>query len=188
MAEDPARSQRTGGNAAPTEPLRAHEPALSSQTGPFLVWLLLAGTVSSIGKCSYCAWHDLSNMVHLLIELAGRLLAADRAGDGKGARMLTITTQQGKAIEIILQTELRDPLDMGEHVRAYCHLHGSDHQRSLSIDKATGWGHCSNATCEATVLIAEWNPTLANRLIETHPLGCSAAHSSSSTSLQQRSP
>jgi len=125
-------------------------------------------------------------MVYLLIELAGRLLAADRAGDGKGARMLTITTQQGKAIEIILQTELRDPLDVGTHLRAFCHLHGSDHQRSLSIDKATGWGHCFNATCEATVLVAEWNPALANRLLETHSRRRSAAHAPYSLFTQQR--
>src|SRR5713226_3479377 len=140
------------------------------------------------GRCPRSARDDLSVMVYLLIEFACRMLAADCMGDGKGALMLTITTQRGKAIEIVLQTELRDPLDAGAHVRAYCHLHGSDHQRSLSIDKATGWGHCFNATCQATVLVAEWNPTLANRLIETHPLGCSAAHSSSSTSIQQRSP
>ena len=41
--------------------------------------------------------------------------------------MLTIKTHQGKEIEILLQTELDDPIDTGEHVRAYCHLHGSDH-------------------------------------------------------------
>ncbi len=115
------------------------------------------------------------------------MLAADRAGDGKGALMLTITTQQGKAIEIVLQTELRDPLDVGTHLRAYCHLHGSDHQRSLSIDKATGWGHCFNASCDATVLVAEWNPTIANRLLETHSCGRSAAHAPSCTSTRQRS-
>jgi Toprim-like len=49
-------------------------------------------------------------------------------------------------------------------VRAYCHIHGSDHQRSLSINRRTGWGHCFNATCEAVVLVAEWNPRLAQRL------------------------
>src|SRR5258708_15921077 len=97
------------------------------------------------------------------------MLAADRTGDGKGARMLTITTHQGKAIEIILQTELRDPLDAGAHVRAYCHLHGSDHQRSLSIDKATGWGHCFNTSCDATVLVAQGNPVLATPLLHPHP-------------------
>jgi Toprim-like len=125
-------------------------------------------------------------MVYLLIEFACRMLAADCMGDGKGALMLTITTHQGKAIEIVLQTELCDPLDVGAHVRAYCHLHGSDHQRSLSIDKATGWGHCFNATCEATVLVAEWNPTLANRLMETHSGGHSAAHVPSCSFTQQR--
>ncbi len=100
--------------------------------------------------------------------------------------MLTITTQQGKAIEIVLQTELRDPLDGGAHVRAYCHLHGSDHQRSLSIDKATGWGHCFNAACEATVLVAEWNPVLANRLLETHSRRRSAADAPTCSCMQQR--
>src|SRR5258708_950564 len=186
MAEGPTLSQRTGGNAAPTEPPRAHEPDRSSQTGPFLVWLLLAGTVSSIREGACGAWHDLSTMVHLLIELAGRLLAADRAGDGKGARMLTITTQQGKEIEIVLQTELRDPLDAGAHVRAYCHHHGSDQQRSLSIDKATGWGHCFNAACEAPVLVAEWIPVLANRLLETHSRRRSPADAPACSCMQQR--
>jgi hypothetical protein len=88
--------------------------------------------------------------------------------------MLTIKTQQGKEIEILLQTELDDPIDAGEHVRAYCHLHGSDHQRSLSIDKANGWGHCFNAACEATVLVADWNLTLAKQLIQTHYQGLTA--------------
>ncbi len=82
--------------------------------------------------------------------------------------MMTIITQQGRRIEIISQSELCDPLNMGEYVRAYCHIHGSDHQRSLSINKETGWGHCFNATCDATVLVAEWIPTLAQRLIHIH--------------------
>src|SRR6266705_4360355 len=82
--------------------------------------------------------------------------------------MLTIKTPQGKEIEILLQAELDDPIDAGEHVRAYCHLHGSDHQRSLSIHKATGWGHCFNAACEAVVLVAEWNREVAQRLLRAH--------------------
>jgi hypothetical protein len=101
--------------------------------------------------------------------------------------MLTIKTNQGREIEILLQTELDDPIDAGEHVRAYCHLHGSDHQRSLSIGKATGWGHCFNATCEATVLVADWNPTLAMQLIHTHYQGLSPDRSSSSKTRQHRS-
>ena len=85
--------------------------------------------------------------------------------------MLTIHTQRGKRIEIILQSELCDPMNMGEYVRAYCHIHGSDHQRSLSINKATGWGHCFNAACDATVLVAEWNRETARRLIHMHYQG-----------------
>ncbi len=99
------------------------------------------------------------------------MLASNCEGNGKGAHMLTIKTQQGKEIEILLQTELDDPIDTGDHVRAYCHLHGSDHQRSLSIDKASGWGHCFNAACEVTVLVADWNLTLAKHLIHTHYQG-----------------
>ena len=91
--------------------------------------------------------------------------------------MLTIKTHQGKEIELLLQTELDDPIDAGDHVRAYCHLHGSDHQRSLSIDKASGWGHCFNAACEATVLVADWNLTLAKQLIRTHYQGLTARSS-----------
>src|SRR6516162_7699982 len=82
--------------------------------------------------------------------------------------MLTIKTRLGKEIEILLQAELDDPIDTGDHVRAYCHLHGSDHQRSLSIDKASGWGHCFNAAYDATVLVADWNLPLARQLIQTH--------------------
>lgn len=78
--------------------------------------------------------------------------------------MITITTHRGKSVEIISQSELRDPVTVGTRVRAFCHIHGSDHQRSLSIDRTSGWGHCFNAACEATVLVAEWNPQLAERL------------------------
>jgi hypothetical protein len=99
--------------------------------------------------------------------------------------MLTIKTQQGKEIEILLQTELDDPIDAGEHVRAYCHLHGSDHQRSLSIDKASGWGHCFNAACDVTVLVADWNLTLAKQLIHTHYQGLTARSSVYSTTRHQ---
>src|SRR5712691_3320784 len=80
-------------------------------------------------------------------------------------KMNEIITQHGKRIQIISQRELRDPLSGGDYVRAYCHIHGSDHQRSLSINKTNGWGHCFNAACEATVLVEEWNPRLAQRLL-----------------------
>ncbi len=102
--------------------------------------------------------------------------------------MLTIRTQQGRLIEILLQSELCDPVNMGEYVRAYCHLHGSDHQRSLSINTANGWGHCFNAACNATVLVAEWNPGVAKRLIHLHYQGLSPGFSASHQSLRKRPP
>jgi hypothetical protein len=82
--------------------------------------------------------------------------------------VITVFTRQGKKIEILMQSELCDPVTVGEHVRAYCHIHGSDHQRSLSINRATGWGHCFNAACDAVVLVAEWNPAVAQRLLHAH--------------------
>ena len=89
--------------------------------------------------------------------------------------MITIYTHQGKRVEIVLENELRSPVDTGEHVRAYCHIHGSDHQRSLSITKATGWGHCFNAACGATVLVANWNRPLAKRLLHFYYRGLTSA-------------
>ena len=89
--------------------------------------------------------------------------------------MITICTYQGKRVEVILESELRSPADMGERVRAYCHIHGSDHQRSLSINKATGWGHCFNAACGATVLVAEWNRPVARRLLHMYYRGLTSA-------------
>src|SRR5438045_7976685 len=89
--------------------------------------------------------------------------------------MRKIHTHQGKAGEIVLQSELRSPVDMGERVRAYCHIHGSDHQRSLSIKKSTGWGHCFNAACGATVLVAEWNRALAKRLLHFYYQGLTSS-------------
>lgn len=82
--------------------------------------------------------------------------------------MITVFTRQGKKIEILLQSELCDPIPVGEYVRAYCHIHGSDHQRSLSINRSSGWGHCFNAACDALVLVAEWNPAVAQRLLYAH--------------------
>src|SRR5438876_5638232 len=114
------------------------------------------------------------------------MLATDCRCDRGGAGMLTIKTQQGKEIEILLQAELDDPIDTGDHVRAYCHLHGSDHQRSLSIDKASGWGHCFNASCEATVLVADWNIALAKQLIQTHYQGLTARPPVTTTHHQSR--
>src|SRR5438067_5451233 len=88
--------------------------------------------------------------------------------------MIEIITHDNKRIYIIFQFELRDPLTVGDYVRAYCHIHGSDHQRSLSINKQTGWGHCFNAACEATVLVAEWNLAATQRLVSSYYRGIPA--------------
>src|SRR5947209_9275784 len=101
--------------------------------------------------------------------------------------MVTVVTRQGRRIEIIYQSELCDPLNMGEYVRAYCHIHGSDHQRSLSINKQTGWGHCFNAACEATVLVAEWNLGVTQRLVHSYYQGI-PAWSRSATQAPAREP
>lgn len=82
--------------------------------------------------------------------------------------MQTVTTRRGKTIEVISQSELCNPLTSGAYVRAYCHIHGSDHQRSLSIQRETGWGHCFNAACQAVVLVEEWNPEAASHLLSGH--------------------
>jgi hypothetical protein len=86
-------------------------------------------------------------------------------------QMTTITTRQGKQVEVISQCDLRSPMIRGAYVRAYCHIHGSDHQRSLSINRSNGWGHCFNAACGAVVLVAEWNPSVADRLLHHHEQG-----------------
>ncbi len=75
--------------------------------------------------------------------------------------MMTVTTRRGKRIDLISLRELRDPITVGLYVRAYCPIHHSDHQRSLSINRKTGWGHCFNAACQAAVLVEEWNPRVA---------------------------
>ena len=100
--------------------------------------------------------------------------------------MITILTHQGRQIEIIFQSELCDPVNLGEYVRAYCHIHGGDHQRSLSINKLTGWGHCFNAACEATVLVAEWNPSVAECLLQAHYRGGWPINPSSYPSVQRK--
>ncbi len=67
------------------------------------------------------------------------------------------TTRQGKVIHLLSLHDLGDLGDVGEQsslggrLRAYCPIHGSDHQRSLSIDPQSGWGYCH--CCHATVRV-----------------------------------
>jgi len=102
--------------------------------------------------------------------------------------MIEVISQQGRHIQIISQSELRDPLSGGEYMRAYCHIHGSDHQRSLSINRRTGWGHCFNATCEATVLVAEWNTKATEHLLSVHSRGVLSDSRSFAQSSRKRGP
>jgi hypothetical protein len=64
-----------------------------------------------------------------------------------------ITTRQGKTIHTLAADDLVDAVEHGERIRAFCPIHGGDHQRSLSIDVATGFGFCH--CCHATVLVKE---------------------------------
>ena len=50
----------------------------------------------------------------------------------------------------------------GRWLRTYCHIHGSDNQRSLSINKESGFGQCHG--CKALVLVREWNETAAQNI------------------------
>src|SRR5437868_1797090 len=62
-------------------------------------------------------------------------------------------TSSGKAIHILAPGDLIQVVESGERLRAYCPIHGGDHQRSLSIDASSGWGFCH--CCHATVLIQD---------------------------------
>jgi Toprim-like len=70
------------------------------------------------------------------------------------------TTQRGKVIHLVSSSDLVDAVQSGERLRASCPIHGSDHQRSLSIDCATGWGFCHS--CHATVLVQPSAPVIAS--------------------------
>ncbi len=68
------------------------------------------------------------------------------------------TTRGGKVIHRLSLGDLVDAVESGDRLRAYCPIHGGDHQRSLSIDHATGWGYCH--CCHATVLVETHNPLI----------------------------
>ena len=74
---------------------------------------------------------------------------------------MTITphiTSRGKAIHILSPGDLIQVVESGERLRAICPIHGGDHQRSLSIDRSTGWGFCH--CCHATVLVEALSSSL----------------------------
>ncbi len=68
------------------------------------------------------------------------------------------TTRRGKVIHRLSLGDLVDAVESGDRLRAYCPIHGGDHQRSLSIERATGWGYCH--CCHATVLVETHDPLI----------------------------
>lgn len=64
--------------------------------------------------------------------------------------------------KIISERELDGAEPSGGFIRSYCHIHGGDHQRSLSINEETGFGQCHQ--CGEKVLVREWNPEAAERI------------------------
>ena len=81
---------------------------------------------------------------------------------------MRVQTNKGKQIDILMESDLGDYKASGDRIRALCPVHGSDSQRSLSITRSTGWGHCYNASCNATVLIQEFNREVAHDLLKKY--------------------
>ena len=82
---------------------------------------------------------------------------------------MTVTqllTRRGNLIHLILFSDLIEAVQYGERLRSYCPIHGSDHQRSLSIDLGTGWGYCHS--CHATVLVQHMASVIARRPENTY--------------------
>src|SRR2546430_15738639 len=74
-----------------------------------------------------------------------------------------VITRKGQRMTLLSQKDLYDPQRHGEWIRAYCPIHGSDHQRSLSINPTTGFGVCF--CCQINVLVKEFNPEAAATLL-----------------------
>lgn len=72
------------------------------------------------------------------------------------------TTRRGTVIHRLSFHDLGDAVETPGEWRAYCPIHGSDHQRSLAISRVHGWGYCH--ACHATVFVEECDPLLAERL------------------------
>src|SRR5437868_6812168 len=67
---------------------------------------------------------------------------------------------------VISMTELEDERPSGGWIRAYCHIHGGNNQRSLSINGNCGFGQCHR--CGAQVLVREINPDAATTIERGH--------------------
>jgi len=95
-------------------------------------------------------------------------------------------TSRGKAIHCLSLTDLFDAVESGERLRAMCPVHGGDHQRSLSIDRATGWGFCH--CCHATVLVESLSSSLvlADKSHALRKRTCGGQHPATTTPDWQR--
>ena len=69
---------------------------------------------------------------------------------------------QDTRIQVLTQNDLRGMITRAGRIRAYCPIHGSDRQRSLSINLVTGFGYCHS--CKATILLADLNQDAARHL------------------------
>src|SRR6266849_4415628 len=76
------------------------------------------------------------------------------------------TTRRGNLIHQLSLDDLIDVVQSGEQLRSYCPIHGGDHQRSLSIARAAGWGYCH--CCHATVLVEIPDPMTSERRWNNH--------------------
>ncbi len=90
-----------------------------------------------------------------------------------------VITRHGDRIVLLSQMDLVSPQRQGDWIRAYCPIHGSDHQRSLSINPTNGFGMCF--CCQTNVLVKELNPKAAATLLRQtngeHPRrGSSPSH------------
>ncbi len=81
---------------------------------------------------------------------------------------MRIQTAKGKLIDILQESDLGDYKASGDRIRTSCPVHRGDHQKSLSVNRSTGWGQCFNASCNATVLIREFNHEVAERLLNRY--------------------
>jgi hypothetical protein len=78
-------------------------------------------------------------------------------------------------IHVISENDLRHWKKVGRRIRALCPIHNS-RDRDLSIapyaeyldedeQRLAGFGYCHSANCGATILVQEWNPEAAMRLL-----------------------
>jgi hypothetical protein len=89
--------------------------------------------------------------------------------------MQEVMSRNGNRIHVMSLGEL-DYLERGNYIRAFCPVHGGDHQRSLSINVHNGWGQCFNARCQALVLLKEIAPEIAHRLLAAQRARCTHPH------------